>query len=172
MKKAIFTVLVASGLVLSCGKDNSGTGSGGQNGGNRSTGGDNQGGGDDAERRPSGKWYGIVSKCLVRAEEKSIRLSDDSTAITVKQTITCSPKISGNSMDDVDVKLSEWRNQNCSDQIKIQNATAGNWAGCWIEPYGAQNILANNEPSVSEKQNDPEYCGDLKGRNYGTIKCN
>jgi hypothetical protein len=104
---------------------------------------------------------------LTDAEEVTISGSS-----IVKQKIACSPVMSGTDRNDVTKKLDEWKKQYCADSIQIKNGTPGNWKGCWIVPYGAQNAVSNTKASADEKAGDVEFCSGKQGANYGSIRCN
>lgn len=130
---------------------------------------------DPAKNPPSAglsdSWFGSVTKCLSDAEEVRTVNANGSSSLTVKQTVVCSPVMSGADEKDVTAKLDQWKKANCSDKIFIRNGTQGYYQGCWIVPFGALNSVSTSKVGIESRMADAEFCGGTKTSNYGSIRC-
>ncbi len=110
-------------------------------------------------------YYGMVTKCLVEAEEIKPLVKSPGAAVVVHQKIMCSPKMSANSSEELSRRLDAWKKTHCVATVNVKNSS------CQVVADPAQNVISNDASAIDQRFKDKDYCVGKKAASYGTLKC-
>ena len=117
----------------------------------------------------SDAWFGIVTKCLVDAEEEKVPGNNGSTGITLNEKVICSPLMSDNDRKALETKLAAWSKEHCTNVVPVRNGTPQGFSNCSLKPYGGVKMYSNNKGVVDPPRDSD--CSGGRGKNFGTLNC-
>lgn len=73
---------------------------------------------DPEKEKNIGPFFGFVEACVTEIKNENVTFDGDSKMV-VAPTVTCSPKFSSDSRDELEIQLSEWSKTNCPSTIPV-----------------------------------------------------